>query len=121
MKFPAIGLAVLPLLLTASPAAAQILGAWHVTGQINGKSFTADCQFTPAAAGFGGVCTDDSNGKKHILSAGSRSGSAVQWSYPASYMMMSFTVRFAGTLKGETMDGTISAAGRNGSFTATHG
>jgi hypothetical protein len=118
MKPSAISLALLPFLLAATPAAAQIIGKWHVTGAVNGRAFAADCAFTPAAAGFGGACIDDSNGRKHALTTGTVSGSQVQWSYPASYMMMSFTVRFVGTLTGAGMNGTITAAGRKGAFSA---
>lgn len=119
MKSLTYSLALLPCLFAAAPAAAQVLGPWHVTGQINGKAFTADCNFTPAAAGFGGVCVDDSNGKKHVLSAGSSSGGKVQWSYQTSFMMKTFSVNFAGTLNGGSMEGTVNAANRKGNFTAT--
>jgi hypothetical protein len=114
-------LALLLCLLFASPAAAQLVGAWHVTGQIAGNAFTVDCQFTPDAAGFGGVCVDAANGKWHVLSRGSVSGSQVQWSYPASYMMMGFSVTYTGTLSGGSMTGTVTAAGRKGNFTAARG
>lgn len=112
-------LALMPCLLAAAPAAAQVTGAWHVTGQINGKSFAADCNFAPAAAGFGGVCIDESNGKQHVLSTGTTAGSQVQWSYQTSFMMKTFSVTFAGTLSNGGMAGTVTAANRKGAFTAT--
>jgi hypothetical protein len=119
MKHLRFALPLLTTLLVAGPAAAQVAGDWKVSGQINGKAFTADCRFTSAAAGFGGVCVDAANGKKHVLSAGSIAGSQVQFRYPASYMMMTFDVVFTGTLKGAAMNGTVSAKGRQGVFTAS--
>lgn len=117
------GLALFSSLAAVRPAcaAAPVIGNWHVVGQIDGKPFDTECHFTPAASGFGGVCIDAASGKKHVVSAGSASGSAVRWRYDARYMMFSFTVSYAGTLTGNAMKGTISAAGHKGDFTATRG
>lgn len=112
-------LALLPLALAAAPAlAAQapIDGNWHITGQISGKDFALDCQFKTEGTGFGGVCTDAAHGKPHVLSSGTISGNQVAWAYPAHYMMMKFDVKYSGTINGASMQGSATAAGRNGSF-----
>ncbi len=119
MKYSLPGLVLLPGLFLASPAAAQLAGPWVVAGSISGTPFTVNCQFQPKTAGFGGVCIDATNGKTHVLSQGDAAGNHVQWSYPAHFMMMSFTVNFSGTLNGDHMAGTVSASGRTGAFSAT--
>jgi hypothetical protein len=112
-------LVLLPAILLATPAAAQVAGSWQVSGKIGSKAFLTNCQFTPNNTGFGGVCVESKTGKHHALAKGSIAGSQVQWSYPVSFMMMTFDVNFAGTLSGNSITGTVAASGHDGTFTAT--
>ena len=115
----------LAALMLASTASAQVAGSWHVTGTVGGTSFAVDCQFDPEGAAFGGACADGATGapkayagKTHKLSKGAVAGRQVQWTYPASFLLAKFDVNFAGTLHGDQIAGTVSAAGRKGDFKA---
>ncbi len=122
MKFCLSSLVLLPMLLTAAPAAAQIAGSWHVNGTIDNRVFALDCQFDPNDTGFGGVCIESSGkhaGKRHILTKGSIGGNQIGWTYQTSYMLMNFNLNFAGTMQGGSITGTASASGQSGPFTAT--
>jgi hypothetical protein len=119
MKTSLSGLVLLPAILLSSPAAAQIAGSWQVSGKVGSNAFLTNCQFTPSGSGFGGSCVESKTGKHRVLTKGSTSGALVQWSYPASFMMMNFDVDFAGTLNGNSITGTVTASGHEGTFTAT--
>jgi hypothetical protein len=125
MKKTLPGLALCLACAAAAPAMADAGGAWHVTGEISGNKFALDCKFTAEGTVLGGECTGapDGNpkyaGKVYQLSKGSVQGSQVSWSYPTSYMFMSFNVNYAGMLSGDHMAGTVEAAGRKGAFSAT--
>jgi hypothetical protein len=112
-------------LLLASPAAAQVAGNWHVNGKIDDNAFVLDCRFDATDSGFGGVCVEAPGGssgthpgKQHILTKGSVSGNQIGWSYPTSFIFMSFSVNFAGTLSDDGITGTVTASGHSGPFTA---
>ncbi|MFT3964418.1 MAG: hypothetical protein QM690_00865 [Sphingobium sp.] len=115
-----------PIALLPSPAFAGIGGGWHVTGEIAGRKFTADCRFDPqGTAQFGGECIALSTGeetvkagKSYKLTQGSVSGNQVRWGYPTKVMFLSVDIQYAGTLSGDRINGTISAAGRKGTFAA---
>jgi hypothetical protein len=134
-------LLALSALLLASPAMAQVAGAWRVTGKVAGRAFAVDCRFEPrgteqhgaeqhgpeqhGAAEFGGVCVDAETGeagahpgKAHTLSKGVITGRQVRWTYPANFLLAKFDVTYTGTLDGDRMTGVISAGGRDGQFTA---
>ena len=116
---------LLAALLLASPAMADVLGAWRVQGQVSGNPFVLDCHFVPAGAGFGGTCTGAANGdpkfagKVYTLKQGTETGSQVSFSYPSHYLFVSFQVTYQGTLTGDKMTGSVTAAGRQGNFTAS--
>lgn len=119
------GLALLSGLVLASPAGAQVAGAWRVTGTLADRAFAIDCRFEPKGAQFGGVCVDAATGeagakagKSHALSEGAVAGSQVRWTYPASFLLAKFDVRYTGKLEGDRITGTVSASGRKGEFTA---
>lgn len=125
-----IGSAVLtPAMLLSAPATAQMgtmAGKWRVLGNISGKSFVLDCTFDEQGPQLGGACTEVSTGeakakpgKRHELTQGSVRGSAVQWSYSTKVMIMSIDIDFAGKREGARITGTVSAKGRQGSFSAT--
>ncbi|MDE2302605.1 MAG: hypothetical protein KGK11_08610 [Sphingomonadales bacterium] len=110
-------------LLAAAPSGAG--GPWHVTGDVAGHGFVLDCTFSQSGAQLAGACIEaggsDSHvkpGKVHKLSEGSVAGSAVRWAYPVSVMLLPIDIRFTGTASGDHMTGTVTAAGRKGSFTA---
>jgi hypothetical protein len=114
-----------PALFFPAPAMAEVAGKWRVTGEISGRSFTLDCRFNERGPQLGGECIDvstgDSNakpGKSHILSQGSVQGQDVRWSYSTKVMIMSVEIQFAGKSDGKRMTGTVTAKGRQGSFSA---
>ncbi len=117
------GLALLLAGLAAMPAQASVTGMWRVTGTISGKAFALDCKFLPNGPALGGECTKAAGsghgaGKTYVLSTGAVSGGTISWGYKAHYMLMSFTVSYAGQLKGNEIQGRVKAAGRQGQFTA---
>ncbi|MET0365412.1 MAG: hypothetical protein ABW169_12250 [Sphingobium sp.] len=112
-------------LLSFSPAFADIGGTWRVTGEISGRKFISDCHFDPRASKIGGECVTLATGEDKVkpgkiykLTSGSVSGNQVQWGYPTKVLFMSVDILFAGTLNGDRIGGTISAAGRKGNFAA---
>jgi hypothetical protein len=120
--------ATLVLVWASTPAAADpaVPGAWHVTGDIAGRTFALDCRFEPAAAAFGGTCTETASsdshgspGKVHRLNSGSLAGAQIAWSYPVTVMFMHIAIGFNGRFDGNRITGATSAAGRKGSFVAT--
>ena len=124
-KSLSVALATTLLTLFSQPAAAQIAGVWHVTGDISSHDFVLDCHFEPAASQFGGTCIEAGGndghvkpGKVHKLSQGSVSGLQVRWAYPVTVMLMSFDIRFSGMLSGNAIVGDVTASGRKGKFTA---
>jgi hypothetical protein len=117
--------ALAPLALMASPAAAQVAGAWHVTGELGGRAFAVDCTFEPRGQELGGACVDLSTGDakakagdSHALTKGAVAGDKVSWTYRASFMIAKFDVSYAGVLKDGRIAGTVTASGRGGAFTA---
>jgi hypothetical protein len=109
----------------SATASAQAVGAWRVSGEVSGRQFIVDCKFDPQASGFGGSCVDAATGeasakpgKAHRLSMGAVEGKQIRWVYSASMMFMPMDVAYSGTLDGNRISGTVSVAGRKGSFTA---
>jgi hypothetical protein len=109
---------------TMAQGQADARGEWLVTGQIDGKPFSANCDFRPQGTRLAGACTDIAKGDKakpgkvHTISRGSVSGNSLRWTYPIKVMMMSIDINFSSTITGERMSGTIEAKGREGQFTA---
>lgn len=114
MRLSSIGVGVL-MLAIASSAQAQTNGAWRVNGAIAGRNFVLDCRFE----GAGGVCTDaEAGGKRsHKLKSFTMTGDRVAFSFDTKVMLMSIALNFVGRVAGDRMNGTMSAAGRNGTFT----
>lgn len=118
-------LVMLSAAFAAAPAHAEVAGPWHVSGDVSGKPFALDCRFEPHGAQFGGVCiaaaTGDDRvkpGKAYKLTQGVVNGNQVRWAYETSVLFMSIDVAYAGTLSGNRINGTITAAGRKGAFVA---
>jgi hypothetical protein len=102
-------------LVVSSSAQAQAGGTWRVNGAIAGRTFVLDCRF----AEKGGTCTDASpGGKTHPLTSLSVAGSQARWTFATRVVLMSITLAFDGRIEGNRMSGTMSAAGRHGTFTA---
>ena len=124
MKTALSALAFSLVALVASGAAAQVAGAWQVTGKIADNPFALDCRFEPHGAQFGGVCVEAASGDKvkpgkaHTLSKGEVAGGQVRWAYPANFGLLKFEVSFDGALRGDRITGVTSASGRKGEFTA---
>lgn len=120
------GLVLSWVLALALPAAAQVAGAWFVSGKVAGTPFASDCRFEDQGGGFGGVCVDSAVGNPrgkpgtvHKLTKGEILGGQVLWAYPASFLLATFSVEFTGVLAGDHITGVITAFGRKGDFTAT--
>ena len=106
---------VAALLMLGSAAQADAPGAWRVNGAISGRTFTLDCHLVQGS----GLCTDASpGGKSHSLASLSDAGNRVNWSFKTRVAFLSITLAFAGQVVGDRMSGTMSAAGRSGTFTA---
>ncbi len=112
--------------LLPTSADAQAAGKWRVTGEISGKAFAVDCQFGEKGGRLAGACIDVSSeegktkpGKSHVLTRGMVQGQAISWTYSTKVMIMSVDIDFAGKLDGSHMSGTVSAKGREGTFSAT--
>lgn len=125
MKKLLLGPLLVPAVLAASPAAAQVAGAWRVAGDLGGRAFVVDCRFEPHGEAFGGACVDAATGeagarpgKVHPLKEGAVAGDQVRWSYGASFMLMKFDVNFQGVLRDGRIAGTVAASGQKGVFTA---
>ena len=107
---------MLALLASAVPASGQSAGSWRVSGSISGRSFVLDCRLQAN----GGTCTDAAkNGKTHPLTSFAASGDQARWGFTTKVMIARIAMAFEGRLAGNRMTGTVRAAGRTGSFTAT--
>jgi hypothetical protein len=119
-------LAAMAALCMVDPAWAEGAGGrWAVAGNVDGKNFTLDCRFEQAGQSITGACTDGptgdakvEGGRSHALLEGRAVGEAVSWTYESSYLFIKFNVNYAGVREGEHMSGTISAAGKAGTFIA---
>ncbi|SFO36082.1 hypothetical protein [Sphingomonas sp. OK281] len=118
-----------PALLLSAPATAQANsqagGKWRVSGNISGKAFVVDCAFNERGPKLSGVCVDVATGeskakpgKSHALTAGEVRGQDLRWTYQTKVMFMSIDIVFAGKIDGTRMNGTVSAKGREGTFSA---
>jgi hypothetical protein len=105
----------LALLAIGSSGQAQATGTWRVNGAIAGRTFVLDCRFEEK----GGSCTDASpGGKTHPLTSLSLAVNQARWTFTTRVVLMSITLAFDGRIEGNRMNGTMSAAGRHGTFTA---
>lgn len=126
MKIALVSLTALALAASASPAPADVGGAWRVTGRVSSFAFTLNCDFKPDGARLGGACVDASTndpkvsaGKSHTITAGHIDGNSVGWTYQSSFLLTKFDVTYDGVQSGDRMSGTIRVRGHEGAFTAT--
>ncbi len=131
MKIAIAALAALSLTAVVTPApasAAEVAGAWHVSGKVSSFAFTLNCRFTPEGSKLGGECTDASTndpkvdaGKSHVITSGSVEGDKVSFTYQSSFLFTKFDVTYTGVVSGDRISGTVNAQGHEGAFTATKG
>ena len=131
MKLASIALAALSLAAIAIPgasSAAEVAGAWHVSGKVSSFAFTLNCRFTPEGSKLGGECTDASTndpkvnaGKSHVITSGSVEGDKVRFTYQSSFLFTKFDVTYTGVVSGDRISGAVNAQGHEGAFTATKG
>ena len=103
----------------AGAADDAVAGAWKVNGHVDGKDFVVTCKFERHGEGVGGACFDGGTNLKHAVTKGVASGDEAKWTYVSHFGLIGFDVNYAGRLSGGAMRGTVSAAGHNGTFTAT--
>jgi hypothetical protein len=126
MKFSLVLVALSIGLSLNVPASAEGAGGrWAVAGTVDGKNFTLDCRFQQSGQTLSGACVDGptgdakvEGGRSHDLLEGGTTGNGVNWTYQSSYMFIKFDVKYSGVRDGDRMSGTISAAGKTGTFTA---
>jgi hypothetical protein len=117
--------ASLVLLCSAGPALADdAAGRWALAGNLDGKNFALDCRFVQERQVLSGACVDDPHSDapikgSHVLRRGHATGKDVSWTYELSFLLIRFEVDYVGVRQGEHMSGTIGAAGRRGTFTAS--
>ncbi len=131
MKPPIAALAALSLIAIGAPStssAAEVAGAWRVSGKVSSFAFTLNCRFTPEGSKLGGLCTDASTsdpkvnaGKSHVITAGSVEGDKVSFTYQSSFLFTKFDVTYTGVAAGDRISGTVNAQGHEGTFTASRG
>ena len=109
------GIAALALVAIGSGAQAETASLWRVNGAVSGRTFTLDCQLVRG----GGTCTDATpGGKTHPLASFADANGQVNWSFKTRVALISVTLAFSGRVSGDRMNGTMTAAGRSGTFTA---
>ena len=104
-------------LLAAIPTASQATDSnvWRINAAIGGRNFNMDCRLDSAA----GTCTrTNGGGKTYKLASFSEAGNRKSWSIKARAMLTSITIAFNGQANGDRMAGTMTIAGRAGTFTA---
>ena len=103
----------------AAPGLAAAEELWKVNGHVDGKDFVVTCHFDQHGGALGGACFDSGTDLRHPLISGAVNGDQVKWTYQSHYLLVKFDVLYAGKLVGGAMRGTVSAAGHNGTFTAS--
>jgi hypothetical protein len=103
------------LLISPAHLQAESANSWRVNGSISGRTFVLDCLLEQGT----GTCTDVSaGGKSKPLTSLTRLGDRTSWSFQTRHLFLNITLAFSGRVSGEHMNGTMSAAGRSGSFAA---
>jgi len=108
-------LIALALLTCAASVQADSGNTWRVNGAISGRTFVLDCKLVQGT----GSCVDAApGGKAKPLTSLSTSGDRAIWSFQTRHLFINITLAFNGRITGDHMSGTMSAAGRSGTFTA---
>jgi len=92
-------------------------GLWRVSGHVETFDFSVTCRLERHGDQLGGACLEG-NGKAHPLTGGSVEGEKVTWTHQGRFLLKTFNVVYSAVLRGDAMNGELSAAGHNGEFTA---
>ena len=112
------------LSLPGLASAADLTGAWKLVVNVAGMTVHIGCDFKQAGADLTGTChrTDGDAPEKPAPITGKVDGSNAAWSYSISFGDMPLKLDYTGAIKSDTaMDGKISVAGMDGTFTGTKG
>ena len=114
-------LAALAAILTPSVSLANddlLSGLWRVSGRVSTFSFNVTCRLERHGEQLGGACLEGTNGAAHPLTGGSIEGDKVTWTHQGRFLLKTFNVVYSAVLRGDEMQGEVSAAGHGGAFTA---
>jgi hypothetical protein len=96
----------------AAEAQSQHLGTWRVNGAIAGREFSLDCKLDEK------ICTEVRGKKSYALtSVAAPVAGQLQWGFRLKVMLVGVALRFDGRIRGDSIAGSIIAAGQRGSFT----
>ncbi len=108
--------------------AADLTGGWKLQIDVAGMTFHANCALTQAAAALSGTCTpsdpapDGAPAPAPSAVTGSVDGANVKFGYDITFGDMKLHLDYAGATTSDTaMNGKLSVAGMDGTFTATKG
>ena len=125
MKKLSIALACLgAMALPSLASAADLSGAWKLVVNVAGMTVHISCDLKQAGADLTGTCgrTDGDAPEKPAAATGHVDGAVAKWSYSVSFSDMPLKLDYTGNIKSDTaMDGAISVAGMDGTFTGTKG
>ena len=105
-------------------SAADLTGAWKLVVNVAGMTVQVSCNLKQSGADLTGTCnrTDGDAPEKPAAITGKVDGSTAAWSYSVSFGDMPLKLDYSGNVKSDTaMDGKISVAGMDGTFTGTKG
>ena len=124
MKKLSILAAAAALALPGLASAADLSGAWKLVVSVGGMTIHVSCDLKQSGADLSGTCnrTDPEAVEKPAATTGKVDGSTAAWSYNVSFGDMPLKLDYAGNVKSDTaIDGKISVAGMDGTFTGTKG
>ncbi len=112
------------LALPGLASAADLSGAWKLVVNVGGMTVHVSCDLKQSGADLSGTCnrTDPEAVEKPTPTTGKVDGSTAAFSYSVSFGDMPLKLDYTGAVKSDTaMDGKISVAGMDGTFTGTKG
>ena len=112
------------LALPGLASAADLSGAWKLVVTVGDMTVHVSCDLKQSGADLSGACarTDSEAAEKPAPVTGKVDGSTAAWSYSVTFGDMPLKLDYTGAVKSDTaMDGKISVAGQDGTFTGTKG
>ena len=112
------------LALPGLASAADLTGAWKLTISVADMTVHVACDLKQSGADLTGTCgrTDADSAEKPAAVTGKVDGASATWSYSVSFQDMPLKLDYVGNVKSDTaIDGKISVAGQDGTFTGTKG
>jgi hypothetical protein len=112
------------LALPGLASAADLSGAWKLVISVADMTVHVSCDLKQSGAELSGSCgrTDEGAVEKPAPVTGKVDGVTATWSYSVSFGDMPLKLDYTGNAKSDTaMDGKISVAGQDGTFTGTKG